>query len=245
MKALYANFLIPVLVLFFAACNQVPANHSAKKAKKRQPINYSNYVIQVATYKIKKGVNPAAFSRLDSTIEKINTRKEPGYISKESGTDEKGNWLVVIAWDNASHAETAHKNFLHNPALSQFLNMIDTASINIKLFTVKNDESNSTKDEKPYVIELATFKEKSQVQRDTFEKRDLQVEADYISRQSGFITRRIGKAENGERLMMIYWKTLADANAGMKEFLKDKSVADYNKMIDWKTVDLKRFQAIN
>jgi len=45
--------------------------------------------------------------------------------------------------------------------------------------------------------------------------------------------------------MMIYWKTLADADAGMKEFLKDQSVADYSKMIDWKTVELKRFQAIN
>lgn len=245
MKSLYNNFLILFLVLFFAACNQNPAGHVTKKAKKRQPINYANYVIQVATYKIKKGVDPVAFSRLDSTIERNNTRKEPGYISKESGRDQKGNWLVVIGWDNANHAETAHKKFLHSPALSQFLNMIDTASINIKLFTVKNDQSNSTKDEKPYVIELAMFKEKSQVQRDTFEKRDLQVEADYISRQTGFITRRIGRAENGERLMMIYWKTLADADAGMKEFLTDQSVADYYKMIDWKTVDTKRFQAIN
>ncbi len=244
MRPIYTFLLIPFLILFFAACNQGTNNHISKRTKKRQPVNYANYVIQIATYKTKKGVKPEEFIRLDSMIERTDTRKQPGYISKESGIDQQGNWLVVVTWDNIAHATTAQEKFMHSPATADFLKMIDTASINVKTFTVKNDESNSTRDEKPYVIELATFKEKSQVQRDTFEKRDLQVNADYISRQNGYITRRIGRAENGERLMMIYWKTLADATTGMKEFLSDQSVADYYKMIDWKTVEMKRFKAL-
>ena len=44
---------------------------------------------------------------------------------------------------------------------------------------------------------------------------------------------------------MVYWKTLADADAGMKKFAKDQSVADYYKMIDWPTVEMKRFKAVN
>lgn len=229
----------------FSACNQAPGTLSKKKNKKRQPINYANYVIEIITYKIKKGVDTAEYTRLDSIVQQRYTQKQAGYISKEGGIDQQGNWLVVLSWDNAAHADADQVSFAKNPLWNVMQKIIDTATIDRKRYFVKDDHSSSLKDLKPYVIELATFKEKSHLKRDTFEKRDQQVEADYISRQNGYITRRIGIAENGERLMMIFWKTMADADAGMKEFLKDQSVADYSKMIDWKTVEMKRFQAVN
>jgi heme-degrading monooxygenase HmoA len=245
MKRTFTYALLALVALFAAACNQSPTARLTSKTKKRKPVNYANYIVEIATYKTKKGVKEADFARLDSVIELIYTRKQPGYISKESGIDQQGNWLVVVSWDNKAHANSGFDQFMNNPLSANFKKMIDTASISHKLFSIKNDESNSLKDKKPYVIELATFRAKQQIQRDTFDKRDQEVDADYISRQSGYITRRIGIAEDGERLMMIYWQTLENADAGMKEFLKDNSVADYNKMIDWKTVDLKRFKAVN
>jgi len=245
MKKIYTYFIIAALAFFFAGCNQTPGNHLTKKAKKRQPINYANYVVEIITYKLKKGVPRAEYTQLDSVVQLMYTQKQPGYISKESGIDQKGNWLVVLAWDNLAHANADQHLFSKSPLWKNVQKIIDTATIDRKRFFVKDDHSSSLKDMKPYVIDLATFKENSQVQRDTFEKRDLEVEADFISRQTGYITRRIGKAENGERLMMIFWKTLADADAGMKAFLKEQSVADYNKMINWKTVETNRFQAVN
>lgn len=245
MKIPYTYLSMAVAILFFAACNQSSNNPLTAKTKKRQPVNFANYIIEVATYKIKKDVKKADFARLDSMVEVGYTRKQPGYISKESGIDQDGNWLVVVSWDNAAHADAGLKEFNHNPLSNGYKNMVDTATASIKRFSVKDDHSNSLKDEKAYVIEIATFKAKSEIQRDTFDKRDLQVESDYISRQTGYIARRIGIAENGERMMLIFWKTLADADAGMKEFSKDQSVADYSKMIDWNTVELKRFQAVN
>ena len=245
MKKAYTYILFAVTVLFSIACNHSPAGKTTVKAKKRQPVNFANYVVTITTCKIKKGVKQAEFTRLDSVIERVYARKQPGYISKESGIDQRGNWLVVVSWDNSQHADAGFNHFMNNPLTQDFKKMIDTTTISNKVFTVKNDQSNSLKDAKPYVIELGTYQINKQVLRDSFEKRDKQIEADYISRQTGYITRRGGIAENGERLMMIYWKTVADADAAMKEFLQDKTVADYYKMIDWKSVDLKRFQAIN
>lgn len=236
-------FIIAAIMLVAAGCNQNPANRSSRKNKKRQPVNYANYVVEVITYKIKNGVKQSEYTRLDSVVQQRYTQKQAGFISKESGFDNQGNWLVVLSWDNEQHALNDQKMFAQNPLWKNMQQVIDTATIDRKLFFINDDHSSSLKDRKPYVIELATFKERPQVQRDTFEKRDLQVEKDYISRQNGYITRRIGKAENGQRLMMIFWKTLADADNGMKDFMKEKSVSDYNKMIDWKTVELKRFQA--
>lgn len=243
MKTSYTVFV--ALLMCFCACNQAPGNLSKKKNKKRQPVNYANYVVEVITYKIKKSVPVAEYKRLDSVTQQLYTQKQVGYISKDSGFDQQGNWLIVLAWDNVAHADADQKAFANNALWNETLKVIDTATIKRKRFFVKDDHSSSLKDLKPYVIELITFKEKSQLKRDTFEKRDLQVEADYISRQNGYITRRTGIAADGERLMMIYWKTTADADAGMKAFLKDQSVADYYKMIDWKTVVMKRFQAVN
>lgn len=246
MKPNRTYLLILATILSLAACNQSQtSNHSTRKTKKRQPINFANYVIEVITYKIKKGVKQSEYTRLDSVVQQRYTQKQPGYISKESGIDQQGNWLVVLSWDNEAHANADQLAFAKNTYWSGVQKIIDTATITRKRFFVKDDHSSSLKDQKPYVIELATFKEKSKVQRDTFEKRDLEIEADYISRQTGYITRRIGTAANGERLMMIYWKTLNDADAGMKEFLKDQTVADYAKMIDWPTVEMKHFKAVN
>lgn len=236
--------LLMVAIALFVGCNQTPSISLIKKDKKRQPINYANYVVEVITYKTKKGVKEEVFTRLDSIVQQRYTQKQPGFISNESGKDQDGNWLIVLSWDNVAHADADQKAFKANPLSKNFEQIIDTATVDWKRFFIKDDHSASLKDRKPYVIEIATFKENPQVQRDTFEKRDMQVEADYISRQNGYITRRIGVAENGQRLMMIFWKTLADADAGMKEFKKDQSVADYYKMIDWKTVQLQRFQAV-
>ncbi|WP_299289871.1 hypothetical protein [uncultured Mucilaginibacter sp.] len=245
MKNSFTFLLLSAAILILGSCNHGPGNTSTKKTKKRQPVNYANYIIEIITCKTRKDIRQAEYVRLDSLVQQLYVQKQPGYISSESGVDQKGNWLVVLSWDNIAHADAGRQKFLQNPLWTGVQKLIDTTTLNRKRFVVKEDHSNSLKDQKPYVIELATFKEKRQVVRDTFEKRDQQVEAEYISRQTGYITRRIGVAPDGERLMMIYWKTLTDADNGMKEFLKEQSVADYAKMIDWPTVDLKRFQAIN
>lgn len=245
MKNTYTYLLLSAVILLLGSCNHNPGNPIVKKTKKRQPVNYANYVIEVITCKTKKSVHREEYVRLDSVVQQLYTQKQPGYISSESGVDQKGNWLVVLSWDNAAHADTGEQKFMQNPLWKGVQKLIDTATLSRKRFVVKEDHSNSLKDQKPYVIELAMFKEKRQVLRDTFDKRDQQVEADYISRQTGYITRRIGIAPDGERLMMIYWKTAADAANGMKEFLKEQSVADYAKMIDWPTVKLQSFQAVN
>jgi len=152
MKRTFTYLTIAVTCLFSAACNQTPSHRLTSKNHKRQPVNYSNYVVEIATYKTKKGVKEANFARLDSVIELVYTRKQPGYISKESGIDQQGNWLVVVSWDNQKHAQAGFDQFLHSPLSTNFIKMIDTATISHKLFSVKNDQSSSLKDQKPFVI---------------------------------------------------------------------------------------------
>ncbi|TMM56835.1 hypothetical protein FEE95_10055 [Maribacter algarum] len=95
---------------------------------------------------------------------------------------------------------------------------------------------------KPYVIEVTTFKYIATVNAETFWVADAELEADYTSVQPGFISRESGFSQTtGEVVVVVRWKTMADAEASMQKFITDKSVTTYAKMIDVKTMKMNRY----
>lgn len=94
----------------------------------------------------------------------------------------------------------------------------------------------------PYVIEVTTFAYKTEVSADAFWARDAGIQADYTSQQPGFISRESALAEDGEVVVVVRWKTMADADASMQKFMQDASVADYAEMIDGPSMKMKRYQ---
>lgn len=95
---------------------------------------------------------------------------------------------------------------------------------------------------KPYVIEVTTFKFKESVDANKFWTRDAEIDADYTSQQSGYISRESGYSEGDlEVVVLVRWKTRADADASMKKFMSDQSVHDYANMIDGPTMKMTRY----
>lgn len=91
------------------------------------------------------------------------------------------------------------------------------------------------------VMEVTTFKINSNTNPMDFAKRDAQVESDFTSKQSGFIKRQSGVDYEGNYVVVVYWNSTADANASMKKFMGDASVADYAQMIDAVTMKMSRY----
>ena len=91
------------------------------------------------------------------------------------------------------------------------------------------------------VLEVTTFKIKSSAITATFNKLDAEVESSFTSKQPGFIKRQSGVTEDGEYVVLVYWKTVEDAEASMKKFMTDTSVKDYASMIDGSTMKMSRF----
>ena len=111
------------------------------------------------------------------------------------------------------------------------------------LFTGLVSCSTNTEIMKPYVIEVVTFQYKNTVNPDDFWKEDAKVEADYTSKQPGFISRESGYSENDkEVLVIVRWKSMADADASMKKFMNDASVKDFANMIDAPTMKMVRYE---
>lgn len=96
--------------------------------------------------------------------------------------------------------------------------------------------------EKPYVIEVTTFQYKSTINADDYWKEDAKVEDIYTSKQPGYISRHSGYSEDkNEVVVVVYWKTNADAEASMQKFMEDKSVVDFANMIDGPTMKMARY----
>ena len=96
---------------------------------------------------------------------------------------------------------------------------------------------------KPYVIEVVTFKYKNTVRADDFWAEDAKIEVNYTSKQPGFISRESGYSENDhEVLVIVRWKSMADADASMKKFMSDSSVKGFANMIDASTMKMVRYE---
>lgn len=111
----------------------------------------------------------------------------------------------------------------------------------VSIFTIGC--SQNQKIVKPYVIEVTTFKYKATVDADEFWKRDAGIEADYTSKQPGYISRESGySAADNEVVVVVRWKSQQDADASMKKFMNDTSVSDYAEMIDGATMKMARYE---
>ena len=95
---------------------------------------------------------------------------------------------------------------------------------------------------KPYVIEVTTYKIKASVSHENYWIEDAKVDANYTSKQPGYINRESGYNKDTKTFLVVAkWKTMEDAEASMAKFMKDKSVADFANMIDGSTMKMSRY----
>ncbi|WP_299889896.1 nuclear transport factor 2 family protein [uncultured Lacinutrix sp.] len=100
---------------------------------------------------------------------------------------------------------------------------------------------NKEKKMKNTVLEVTTFSLKTTANSQTFNKLDSKIQDNFTSKQPGFIRRESGVNENGVYTVIVYWKTMTDAEASMKKFMGDVSVADYASMIEGSTMKMNRY----
>lgn len=114
--------------------------------------------------------------------------------------------------------------------------LIILTSLTMLSFGKKEKENNS------YIIEITTFKIKSTVKTKDFWKEDAKIDANYTSKQPGYISRESGfDNETNEVLIVAKWNTKKDADASMQKFMTDNSVANYVNMIEGTTMKMKRY----
>lgn len=92
------------------------------------------------------------------------------------------------------------------------------------------------------VIEIATFKLRPGVTADEFRPLDKAVELEHVVKQPGFISRESAAGENSEWLVIVHWRSVADAEASMASFATAPATAAFMSTMDANTFIMKRYR---
>ena len=93
------------------------------------------------------------------------------------------------------------------------------------------------------VIEIATFNLKDNVSADEFRPIDKAIETQHVAKQPGFISRESVAGENGEWLVIVRWRSAADADASMAGFADAPATAPFMAKLDASSMQMKRYSA--
>ena len=91
-------------------------------------------IVEVATFKLKDGIDPKAFEKIDARVENTYITKQPGFISRESGLTENNYWRVVVHWESFEDADASMASFMSAPATAAFMKAADTSTMVMRRF---------------------------------------------------------------------------------------------------------------
>jgi heme-degrading monooxygenase HmoA len=92
------------------------------------------------------------------------------------------------------------------------------------------------------VIEIVTFKLKSEVSPAEFAPIDKAVGREHVAKQPGFISRESAHGADGTWLVIVHWRSVKDADASMASFEKAPAAAAFMAKIETSTMSMKRYQ---
>ena len=120
---------------FAAAAMLVTACGSAPAAPADAP---EATVIEVATFQLKAGVAPAQFAPLDAAVETNHVSKQPGFVSRETGFTEQGEWLVIVHWESLEAAEASMTSFSSAAAAAEFMQNLDASTMSMIRYQIND-----------------------------------------------------------------------------------------------------------
>ncbi len=108
-----------VIALTAAACSNAPTN----------VVSPSGNVIEVASFNLGDGVTPEVFASIDRAVEAEHVSKQPGFVSREAGFTENGQWVAIVHWESIADAEASMASFGTAAAAADFMSQIDGNSL--------------------------------------------------------------------------------------------------------------------
>ena len=95
-------------------------------------------VIEIATFELANGVDPAQFAPLDEAVERDHVSKQPGFVSRETGYTDQGEWLVIVHWESIEAAEASMASFTAAPAAADFMANLDPSTMPMMRYEIND-----------------------------------------------------------------------------------------------------------
>ena len=201
----------------------------------------ANLVLEVTTFKTKSVTNSVTFAKLDAEVEQNFTSKQPGFISRQSGINEAGEYVVLVFWDTQENAKASMEKFMADQSVADYASMIEATSMKMNRYTVAENFKAATTN----FIEVMAFKTKATTNMQAFDKTNKSVERDFTAKQTGFLQRITGVSENGAQIVAVYWDTKAHSDAVIEAFMEAPIAKDFMGTMEQSSIQMGRYQTLN
>jgi len=198
-------------------------------------------IMEVTTFKIKSDADPVAFAARDAQVENDFTSKQPGFINRQSGLDEEGNYVVVVFWKSATDADASMNKFMSDASVADYAQMIDGPTMAMARYEMDKPFAA----ERSQFVEIMSFDVKEGTDMTAFDATNQKVETDFTGKREGFLQRLTGVNEAGKQVVAVYWANKALSDASLQPFMEAPISQEFMGKMDQPSIAMGRYTFLN
>lgn len=202
--------------------------------------NSSKSVLEVTSFKPKTTTNILAFNKLDAEVESNFTSKQAGFIRRQSGINEQGEYVVLVYWNTLEEANASMQKFMSDESVADYASLIDGSTMKMSRYRI-DDKFNATNS---HFVEVMSYQTKADIDIEAFDKTNKKVETGFTAKQAGFLQRVIGVDENGEQVVVVYWDNKNNSDAALKPFMENPISKEFMGMMNQSSIQMGRYQTL-
>ena len=233
---------LSLLVCAAMLLSNCSSNKDSKLSEKtKQSIMNGNTIMEVTTFNINANVNSNDFDARDAKVESDFTVNQPGFIKRQSGVNDKGEYVVVVFWKKLSDAEASMSKFMGDSSVADYAQMIDGPTMKMARFSM---DKAFDADESQFV-EVMSFDLKEGTDLIAFNLLNQNVETDFTGKRKGFLQRLTGVDEKGKQAVAVFWTNKTDSDASLNAFMADPTAKEFMQKMDQSSVIMGRYKFLN
>ena len=198
-------------------------------------------IMEVTTFNINSNANPSAFAKRDAQVETDFTSKQPGFIKRQSGLDDKGNYVVVVYWKSVADADASMKKFMGDAAVADYGKMIDGPTMKMSRYAM--DKTFHAEDSR--FVEIMAFDLNEGTDMAKFDALNQRVETDFTGKRKGFLQRLTGVNEAGKQVVAVYWASQETSDAALQPFMQAPIAKEFMQEMNQASVLMGRYKFLN
>lgn len=96
-----------------------------------------NQVIEITYFKPKASVSQENFGARNIRVGVEYASKQIGFISRETGVDADGTWVIVVHWETLADSQASMQKWMTESSVDDFKEMIEPSSFKMSVFSSK------------------------------------------------------------------------------------------------------------
>ncbi len=233
-----ANIMLVIIALLLS---HFTINQDSNQLSKNESFMEEKTIMEVTTFNINSNVNPSDFKTRDLQVESDFTSKQPGFIKRQSGVNEKGEYVVIVYWEKVENADASMSKFMKDPSVADYAQMIDGASMKMSRYAIDKPFNA----EASQFVEVMAFDVKPGTNLNQFTQTNYAVETEFTGKRKGFLERIIGVNEQGRQIVVVYWDSKENSDLSIKPFMEASISKQFMQSMDQSTMAMGRYEFLN